>query len=40
MAMAATKAAVQLITAPSYWEKTQHGLDHGSAEEPGSAAAA
>jgi cellulose synthase/poly-beta-1,6-N-acetylglucosamine synthase-like glycosyltransferase len=27
MAMAATKAAVQLITAPSYWEKTQHGLD-------------
>ena len=27
MAMAAVKAAAQLITAPSYWEKTQHGLD-------------
>jgi cellulose synthase/poly-beta-1,6-N-acetylglucosamine synthase-like glycosyltransferase len=40
MAMAATKAAVQLITAPSYWEKTQHGLDQASAEETGRAAAA
>jgi len=27
MATAATKAMLQLITAPSYWEKTQHGLD-------------
>jgi len=27
MSMAATKAALQLITAPSFWEKTQHGLD-------------
>jgi glycosyltransferase XagB len=27
MALAATKAAIQLITAPSFWEKTQHGLD-------------
>jgi cellulose synthase/poly-beta-1,6-N-acetylglucosamine synthase-like glycosyltransferase len=27
MALAATKAVIQLITAPSYWEKTQHGLD-------------
>jgi glycosyltransferase XagB len=27
MAAAATKAALQLVTAPSYWEKTQHGLD-------------
>jgi len=27
MALAAVKALVQLITAPSYWEKTQHGLD-------------
>jgi cellulose synthase/poly-beta-1,6-N-acetylglucosamine synthase-like glycosyltransferase len=27
MALAAIKGAVQLVTAPSYWEKTQHGLD-------------
>jgi glycosyltransferase XagB len=27
MAMAATKAGLQLITAPSFWEKTRHGLD-------------
>jgi len=27
MTVAATKAFLQLITAPSYWEKTQHGLD-------------
>jgi glycosyltransferase XagB len=26
MSVAATKAAVQLVVAPSYWEKTQHGL--------------
>jgi cellulose synthase/poly-beta-1,6-N-acetylglucosamine synthase-like glycosyltransferase len=32
MAMAATKAMIQLITAPSYWEKTQHGLDVDDAE--------
>jgi len=27
MSAAAVKALVQLFTAPSYWEKTQHGLD-------------
>jgi hypothetical protein len=30
MSIAATKAVLQLITAPSYWEKTQHGLDSDS----------
>lgn len=27
MSLAALKAGVQLVTAPSYWEKTVHGLD-------------
>ena len=27
MSIAAVKALVQLITAPTFWEKTQHGLD-------------
>ena len=27
MSLAAIKAGVQLVTAPSYWEKTTHGLD-------------
>jgi glycosyltransferase XagB len=27
MSLAVTKAAVQLVTAPSFWEKTVHGLD-------------
>lgn len=27
MSLAALKAAVQLVTQPSYWEKTVHGLD-------------
>jgi hypothetical protein len=27
MSLAAVKAAVQLISAPSFWEKTVHGLD-------------
>lgn len=27
MSIAALKAVLQLLTAPSYWEKTQHGLD-------------
>jgi len=27
MSLAVTKAAVQLISAPSFWEKTVHGLD-------------
>ena len=26
MSIAATKAAVQLVVAPSFWEKTTHGL--------------
>lgn len=30
MSIAATKAAYQLIFAPSYWEKTAHGLGHAS----------
>jgi cellulose synthase/poly-beta-1,6-N-acetylglucosamine synthase-like glycosyltransferase len=29
MAMASVKAALQLLIAPSYWEKTTHGLDTG-----------
>ena len=28
MSIAAIKALVQLISAPSFWEKTTHGLDH------------
>jgi cellulose synthase/poly-beta-1,6-N-acetylglucosamine synthase-like glycosyltransferase len=32
MAIAATKACVQLITKPSYWEKTAHGLNETAAE--------
>ncbi|HEX4364307.1 MAG TPA: glycosyltransferase family 2 protein, partial [Solirubrobacteraceae bacterium] len=28
MSIAAIKAIVQLVTNPSYWEKTAHGLDH------------
>ena len=27
MSIAALKAGIQLVSAPSYWEKTQHGLD-------------
>ena len=27
MSIAAVKAAIQLVSAPSYWEKTTHGLD-------------
>ena len=27
MSLAVIKAAVQLISAPSFWEKTVHGLD-------------
>lgn len=27
MSLAATKAAIQLVSAPSFWEKTVHGLD-------------
>jgi glycosyltransferase XagB len=31
MSIAAIKALVQLVTAPSFWEKTTHGLDRGAA---------
>jgi glycosyltransferase XagB len=30
MSLAAIKAAVQLVSAPSFWEKTVHGLDHSA----------
>ena len=33
MSLAVIKAAVQLISAPSFWEKTVHGLDHSSSVE-------
>jgi hypothetical protein len=32
MSLAGVKAAIQLVSAPSFWEKTVHGLD-GSAPE-------
>jgi hypothetical protein len=37
MALAAAKAAIQIVWNPSYWEKTQHGLnlaprEHAQAE--------
>ena len=35
MSVAAIKAAVQLISAPSFWEKTVHGLDTGTASPSG-----
>jgi cellulose synthase/poly-beta-1,6-N-acetylglucosamine synthase-like glycosyltransferase len=31
MSLAAVKAVVQLVSAPSFWEKTIHGLDHSTA---------
>jgi cellulose synthase/poly-beta-1,6-N-acetylglucosamine synthase-like glycosyltransferase len=34
MSIAAIKAAVQLINAPSFWEKTAHGLDAPPTPEP------
>jgi glycosyltransferase XagB len=39
MSVAGIKAVVQLVTAPSFWEKTTHGLDRGLAVESESAAA-
>jgi cellulose synthase/poly-beta-1,6-N-acetylglucosamine synthase-like glycosyltransferase len=33
MSLAALKAAIQLLSAPSYWEKTTHGLDRGTVVE-------
>lgn len=33
MALAAIKAFTQLLNAPSYWEKTQHGLDTSHTED-------
>lgn len=32
MWVAAVKAVLQLVTAPSFWEKTSHGLDHPRAD--------
>ena len=34
MSLAAAKAMVQLVVAPSYWEKTTHGLDSSPADTP------
>jgi glycosyltransferase XagB len=34
MALAGWKAIWQLVTAPSFWEKTVHGLDHGPHHQP------
>ena len=34
MSLAAIKAAVQLISAPSFWEKTVHGLDAAAISRP------
>jgi cellulose synthase/poly-beta-1,6-N-acetylglucosamine synthase-like glycosyltransferase len=34
MSLAVIKAAVQLISAPSFWEKTVHGLDQAPASHP------
>jgi cellulose synthase/poly-beta-1,6-N-acetylglucosamine synthase-like glycosyltransferase len=34
MSAAAVKAAVQMVTAPSFWEKTVHGLDHVGPGDP------
>jgi cellulose synthase/poly-beta-1,6-N-acetylglucosamine synthase-like glycosyltransferase len=38
MSLAATKAAIQLVSAPSFWEKTVHGLDHATPTERATAA--
>jgi cellulose synthase/poly-beta-1,6-N-acetylglucosamine synthase-like glycosyltransferase len=35
MSLAVTKAAIQLISAPSFWEKTVHGLDAAPASHEG-----
>lgn len=35
MSLAGIKALVQLISAPSFWEKTVHGLDGSQAHQPG-----
>jgi glycosyltransferase XagB len=34
MSLAAVKALVQLVSAPSFWEKTVHGLDRAAAAHP------
>lgn len=39
MSVAAIKAVVQLATAPSFWEKTAHGLDQKGAEHRGASSA-
>jgi hypothetical protein len=38
MSLAATKAAIQLVSAPSFWEKTVHGLDLATQPERATAA--
>jgi cellulose synthase/poly-beta-1,6-N-acetylglucosamine synthase-like glycosyltransferase len=40
MSVAAIKATVQLVSAPSFWEKTVHGLDHRAHTEEARRAAA
>ena len=35
MSIATWKGFLQLITSPSYWEKTSHGLDRASAHREG-----
>jgi cellulose synthase/poly-beta-1,6-N-acetylglucosamine synthase-like glycosyltransferase len=34
MSIAATKALIQLVFAPNFWEKTVHGLDQGKGHRP------
>jgi hypothetical protein len=34
MSIAATKAVIQLVFAPNFWEKTVHGLDQGKSQGP------
>ena len=38
MSLAATKAAIQLVSAPSFWEKTVHGLDRATQADRATAA--
>jgi cellulose synthase/poly-beta-1,6-N-acetylglucosamine synthase-like glycosyltransferase len=40
MSIAAIKAAVQLFSAPTFWEKTEHGLDSVATSPPGDQLAA
>jgi hypothetical protein len=40
MSIAAVKAAIQLFSAPTFWEKTEHGLDRVAATPAGDQIAA